>query len=86
MSAFLELPTITGTCDKKHFYITVKYGSQGNNFQAMVGYRQLTPEMAEEYKFQENGTHFSLVLPYDAADTAFEVCQTRTPDKVFCIE
>uniref|UniRef100_A0AAQ4RE50 Zona pellucida protein AX 1 n=1 Tax=Gasterosteus aculeatus aculeatus TaxID=481459 RepID=A0AAQ4RE50_GASAC len=72
----VELPTITGTCDKKHFYITVKYGSQGNNFQAMVGYSHLTPEMAEEYKFQENGTHFSLVLPYDAADTAFELMNT----------
>uniref|UniRef100_A0AAQ4RA54 Zona pellucida protein AX 1 n=1 Tax=Gasterosteus aculeatus aculeatus TaxID=481459 RepID=A0AAQ4RA54_GASAC len=70
------LPTTTGTCDQKHFYITVKYGSQGNNFQAMVGYRHLNPEMAEEYKFQENGTHFSLVLPYDAADTAFELMKT----------
>nr|XP_040016670.1 uncharacterized protein LOC120808108 [Gasterosteus aculeatus aculeatus] len=72
----VELPTITGTCDKKHFYITVKYGSQGNNFQAMVGYRQLTPEMAEEYKFQENGTHFSLVLRYNAHDAAFELMKT----------
>ncbi|KAL6095853.1 uncharacterized protein ACO6RY_09688 [Pungitius sinensis] len=66
------LPTITGTCDKKHFYITVKYGSQGNNFQAMVGFRHLTPEMAEEYQFKDNCTHSSFILPYNAEDAVFE--------------
>ncbi|XP_037305477.2 uncharacterized protein LOC119195013 [Pungitius pungitius] len=72
----VALPTITGTCDWKYFYITVKYGSRGNNFQAIVGHRQLTPEMAEEYKIQENGTHFSLVLSYDAEDAVFELMKT----------
>uniref|UniRef100_A0A8C2YVE1 ZP domain-containing protein n=1 Tax=Cyclopterus lumpus TaxID=8103 RepID=A0A8C2YVE1_CYCLU len=74
---FLELPTITGSCDQNQFYISVKYGSQGNNFKAMVGHQQLTPEMAD-YQFQENSTHFSLVLPYTAKDTTFEVCFTIT--------
>ncbi|XP_056284023.1 uncharacterized protein LOC130202475 isoform X2 [Pseudoliparis swirei] len=68
----VELPTITGTCDQNQFYISVKYGSQGNNLKAMVGHQQLTPEMAD-YQFQENGTHFSLVLPYTAKDTTFEL-------------
>ncbi|XP_029318814.1 uncharacterized protein LOC115028979 [Cottoperca gobio] len=67
------LPTITGTCDQSQFYIVVKFGSHGSNFHAIVGPRQLTPEMAEEYHFQENGTHLSLILPYKAKDTAFEM-------------
>uniref|UniRef100_A0A8C3AUV7 ZP domain-containing protein n=1 Tax=Cyclopterus lumpus TaxID=8103 RepID=A0A8C3AUV7_CYCLU len=69
---FVELPTITGSCDQNQFYISVKYGSQGNNFKAMVGHQQLTPEMAD-YQFQENSTHFSLVLPYTAKGTTFEL-------------
>ncbi|XP_068433145.1 zona pellucida protein AX 1 [Clinocottus analis] len=68
----VELPTITGTCDQNHFHISVKYGSQGNDFKAMVGHQQLTPGM-DDYNVQENGTHFSLVLPYTAKDTAFEL-------------
>ncbi|XP_037305478.2 zona pellucida protein AX 1 [Pungitius pungitius] len=70
------LPKITGTCNQKHFYITVKYGSQGKNFQAMVGFRHLTPEMAEEYKIQENSTHFNVELPYNAEDAVFELLTT----------
>ncbi|TNN62611.1 Macrophage-expressed gene 1 protein [Liparis tanakae] len=38
----------------------------------MVGNQQLTPEMAD-YQFQENGTHFSVILPYTAKDTTFEL-------------
>uniref|UniRef100_A0A8C3AT36 ZP domain-containing protein n=1 Tax=Cyclopterus lumpus TaxID=8103 RepID=A0A8C3AT36_CYCLU len=71
-----KLPTITGSCDQNQFYISVKYGSQGNNFKAMVGHQQLTPEMAD-YQFQENSTHFSLILPYTAKDTTFEVYSLR---------
>ncbi|XP_040920443.1 uncharacterized protein LOC121199643 isoform X2 [Toxotes jaculatrix] len=67
------LPTITGTCDQNVFYVQVKYGSQGPSFQTMVGAQQLTPELGEAYNFQENGTHFSLVVPYTAKGTVFEV-------------
>ncbi|XP_054474087.1 zona pellucida protein AX 1 [Anoplopoma fimbria] len=67
------LPTITGTCDQNLFYISVKYGSQGNHFKAMVGPREMTPEMADDYHFQENGTHLSFILPYAAKDIAFEL-------------
>lgn len=67
------LPTITGNCDQKQFYISVKYGSHGNSFQGMIGTRQLTPKLAELYHIQENGTHFSLVLPYTAEDSFFEL-------------
>ncbi|XP_063758791.1 LOW QUALITY PROTEIN: uncharacterized protein LOC134877272 [Eleginops maclovinus] len=67
------LPIITGTCDENQFYISVKYGSHGSNFRAMVGPRDLTPEMAEDYHFYENGTHLSFILPYTAKDARFEL-------------
>ncbi|XP_068198933.1 zona pellucida protein AX 1 [Antennarius striatus] len=73
------LPTISGTCDQNQFYISVEYGSQGSNFQTMVGSRQLTPEVSrKEYNFQENGTNFSLVVPYNAPDTVFEFMTTHS--------
>lgn len=71
----LVLPTLTGTCDESHFYISVKYGNQGSSFHTMVGPRQLTPELAEGYNFQENSTHYTLVVPYTSRDAAFEVRQ-----------
>ncbi|XP_053192910.1 zona pellucida protein AX 1 [Scomber japonicus] len=67
------LPTLTGSCDSSHFYIGVKFGNQGKNFQTMVGAREVTPDLAELYNFQENGTHFSLKVSYVAEDTVFEV-------------
>ncbi|KAI3364225.1 hypothetical protein L3Q82_011030, partial [Scortum barcoo] len=67
------LPTITGTCDQTQFYVSVKYGSQGNNFQTMVGPSQLTPELAKDYNAHANSTHFSLMVPYTAMDTVFEL-------------
>ncbi|XP_070705199.1 zona pellucida protein AX 1 [Pempheris klunzingeri] len=66
------LPTITGTCDQSQFYASVKYGTQ-RNFQTLVGPRQLTPELAEGYSFQENSTHFSIAVPYNSMDTEFEI-------------
>ncbi|XP_031695970.1 zona pellucida sperm-binding protein 2-like [Anarrhichthys ocellatus] len=39
----------------------------------MVGPRELTAEIADEYNFQGNSTHFSLILPYTAKDTAVEL-------------
>uniref|UniRef100_A0AAQ5Y1K4 ZP domain-containing protein n=1 Tax=Amphiprion ocellaris TaxID=80972 RepID=A0AAQ5Y1K4_AMPOC len=67
------LPTLTGTCDRNRFYVSVEYGSQGRNFQTTVGFQPLTPELAESYDFQDNGTHFSLVMPYTARETKFEL-------------
>lgn len=68
------LPSISGICDESNFYLGVKYGSQGNDFQTWVGGQHLTDEVAGVYNFQENGTHFSLIVPYNAKDAAFEVC------------
>ncbi|KAK2890066.1 hypothetical protein Q8A73_018366 [Channa argus] len=69
----VELPSMTGTCDQSHFYIIVKYGSQGSNLQIKVGSRQLTDELAEAYNFQDNATHLSLMVPYMAKDAVFEM-------------
>lgn len=67
------LPALTGTCDQKHFYVRVKYGSQDRNFETAVGMRQLTPDLAKAYKLQENRTHLILRVPYNAQDSNFEV-------------
>ncbi|KAM6992412.1 zona pellucida protein AX 1 [Tautogolabrus adspersus] len=67
------LPTVTGNCDDNLFYVSVTYGNQGSNFETMVGPRQLTADLAESYRFNENGTHFSLIVPYTAKDMAFEL-------------
>ncbi|XP_051792634.1 zona pellucida protein AX 1 [Acanthochromis polyacanthus] len=67
------LPILTGTCDHSQFYTSVEYGSQGRNIQTTVGYVPLTRELAESYGFQDNGTHFSLVIPYTAKETIFEL-------------
>ncbi|KAK5903406.1 hypothetical protein CgunFtcFv8_007189 [Champsocephalus gunnari] len=67
------LPIMAGTCDQNQFYISVKFGSHGSNFKAVVGPRELTAEMAEDYNFYENGTHLSLILPYTAKDAVFEL-------------
>uniref|UniRef100_A0A3Q4I106 Zona pellucida protein AX 1 n=1 Tax=Neolamprologus brichardi TaxID=32507 RepID=A0A3Q4I106_NEOBR len=67
------LPALTGTCDQKHFYIRVKYGSQGRNFETTVGTRQLTPDLDKAYKVQENRTHLHLRVPYNAQDSNFEL-------------
>ncbi|KAM6954090.1 uncharacterized protein FYW47_013047 [Aplochiton taeniatus] len=70
------MPTITGSCDLEQFYLTVKYGNQGHNFQTMIGSRDLTPELAALYSLTKNSTHFSLVVPYTAADISFELLQS----------
>ncbi|XP_029966682.1 uncharacterized protein LOC115402311 [Salarias fasciatus] len=66
------MPTITGTCDHEHFYLSVKYGSQGTNIRTLLGSHEVTPELAEEFKFDENGTNFFLDVPYTAPQSDFE--------------
>lgn len=70
----LVLPTTTGFCDQDNFYISVKYGSQGDNFQIMMlhagSWRELDTEL---YSLTDNNTHVSIVVPYTAPDTVFEV-------------
>lgn len=72
--SFSVLPSLSGVCDESNFYLGVKYGSHGSNLQTWIGAQHLTPEVAGDYNFQENGTHFSLIVPYNAKDSSFEVC------------
>ncbi|XP_024147461.1 uncharacterized protein zpax1 [Oryzias melastigma] len=72
------LPTLTGTCDQEHFFVSVKYGSQGHHFKTMVGHQDLTPELGKTLAYHDNGTHFSIVVPYAASVTAFEFITTNS--------
>ncbi|XP_019713395.1 zona pellucida protein AX 1 [Hippocampus comes] len=66
------LPTIKGTCDQHLFYIEVTFGNQGKNFETLIEYKPLTPELEQEFRLQENETHLTLVVPFTAKQTAFE--------------
>uniref|UniRef100_A0A3Q2DP58 Zona pellucida protein AX 2 n=1 Tax=Cyprinodon variegatus TaxID=28743 RepID=A0A3Q2DP58_CYPVA len=65
-------PSVSGGCDKENFYVLVKYGSRGYNFQTLVGKRLMTPSLAQHYDYMENGTHFSFVVPFSSPDVAVE--------------
>ncbi|XP_034018728.1 uncharacterized protein LOC117503579 [Thalassophryne amazonica] len=74
-------PSISGSCDHENFYITVKYGTHGLNFQTVLGKRPLTQSLAEDYNFMENGTHFSLSVPMSApvvSNEAIELSSIRS--------
>ncbi|XP_075315120.1 uncharacterized protein LOC142375084 [Odontesthes bonariensis] len=72
------LPTLTGTCDLEKFNINVKYGNQGHNFKTSVGYQDMTPELAESFNLSDNGTHFSIDVPYTHGLTEFEMITTTS--------
>uniref|UniRef100_A0A667XXB4 Uncharacterized LOC115356181 n=1 Tax=Myripristis murdjan TaxID=586833 RepID=A0A667XXB4_9TELE len=71
-------PSVSGSCDYDSFHITVRYGTQSFNFHTVVGKRLLTPVLAQQYGLVDNGTHFSLMVPFSAPDAAFEVRQRLT--------
>uniref|UniRef100_A0AAY4EUJ1 ZP domain-containing protein n=1 Tax=Denticeps clupeoides TaxID=299321 RepID=A0AAY4EUJ1_9TELE len=65
----IVLPKVNGTCQQNSFNIIIKYGNQGHNFLTWVGKSPLT---AEQFSFHENGTHFAIMVPFDAPSVAFE--------------
>uniref|UniRef100_A0A3B5L2V1 ZP domain-containing protein n=1 Tax=Xiphophorus couchianus TaxID=32473 RepID=A0A3B5L2V1_9TELE len=71
-------PSVSGGCDNHNFYVLVKYGSPGYNFQTMVGKRYMTPSLAQHYDSMENGTHFSFVVPFSAPDVAVEAIEASS--------
>ncbi|KAM6992413.1 uncharacterized protein LKV04_008474 [Tautogolabrus adspersus] len=71
-------PSISGACDYQNFYVLVKYGTHGFNFQTIVGNQILTPRLAQQYGFMENGTHFSFAVPFSSPDVVFESVQSST--------
>ncbi|XP_070781578.1 uncharacterized protein [Enoplosus armatus] len=69
-------PSVSGGCDYQNFYVLVKYGTHGFNFQTTVGKQMLTPGLAQQYDLMENGTHFSFAVPFSAPDVVFEAVQS----------
>uniref|UniRef100_A0A096M6E6 Uncharacterized LOC103134143 n=1 Tax=Poecilia formosa TaxID=48698 RepID=A0A096M6E6_POEFO len=72
------LPSVSGGCDNHNFYVLVKYGSQGYNFQTTVGKRYMTPSLAQHYDYMENRTHFSFVVPFSALDVTVEAIEASS--------
>ncbi|KAK5884328.1 hypothetical protein CesoFtcFv8_018163 [Champsocephalus esox] len=68
-------PSISGSCDDKNFYVLVKYGTKGFNFQTIMGKRMLTGSLAQQYGLMDNDTHFSLIVPFSAADSTVEAVE-----------
>nr|XP_020445437.1 uncharacterized protein LOC109954450 [Monopterus albus] len=82
LTAYLEAtsgdivpPTVTGSCDLQNFHVFVKYGTSGSNFETVVGKQVLTSDLAEQYSFAENGTHFSLQVPYSSPNVLFQAVE-----------
>ncbi|XP_076024138.1 uncharacterized protein LOC143014217 [Genypterus blacodes] len=71
-------PSISGGCNSESFHVLVKYGTPGFNFETIVGKRHLTPGLAQQYSFMENGTHFSVTVPFSAPDAVFEAVESST--------
>ncbi|XP_033504946.2 uncharacterized protein LOC117270995 [Epinephelus lanceolatus] len=83
LNAYLEArlvdvvpPSVTGGCDYQNFYVLVKYGT--HNFQTMVGRQMLTPGLAQQYGLMDNGTHFSLTVPFSASDAVIEAVESSS--------
>uniref|UniRef100_A0A3Q3B3F3 Uncharacterized LOC108233398 n=2 Tax=Kryptolebias marmoratus TaxID=37003 RepID=A0A3Q3B3F3_KRYMA len=71
-------PSVSGGCDNQNFYVLVKYGTQGYNFQTAIGKSLMTPSLAQHYNYMENGTHFSFVVPFTAPDVAVEAIESSS--------
>nr|XP_046229753.1 uncharacterized protein LOC124050865 [Scatophagus argus] len=71
-------PSISGGCDYQNFYILVKYGTHGFNFQTIVGKQMLTAGLAQQYGLMENGTHLSFVVPFSGPAVVFEAVQASS--------
>ncbi|XP_041815323.1 uncharacterized protein LOC121622432 [Chelmon rostratus] len=69
-------PSISGGCDYQNFYVLVKYGTHGFNFQTIVGKQMLTRGRAQQYRFMENGTHLSFAVPFASPDVVYEAVQS----------
>ncbi|XP_036406036.1 zona pellucida protein AX 1 [Megalops cyprinoides] len=74
----IVLPTATGTCDLEYFYVLVEYGNRGHSFVTIVGQRELTAAMAEEYSYSQNDTHSSMAVHFRSPDAVFEMVQASS--------
>lgn len=74
-------PSISGGCDSQNYYILVKYGNQGFNFQTVVGKQMLTSGLAQQYSFMDNDTHCSFIVPFSSSDVVVEVRSESAHDE-----
>lgn len=51
----------------------MKHGTEDYNFQTAIGNHFITPSLAQQYNYMDNKTHFSFVVPFNAADVSVEV-------------
>lgn len=63
-------PSVTGVCDDQNFHVLVRSGTWP--FRVLVGRSPLTPTLAKQYSFVDNGTHFTLTVPILAPDVTYE--------------
>uniref|UniRef100_A0A8C6UJZ7 ZP domain-containing protein n=1 Tax=Neogobius melanostomus TaxID=47308 RepID=A0A8C6UJZ7_9GOBI len=68
-----ETPSVTGECDVHHFHVLVHSGTQ--DFQTLVGRSPLTLTLAQQYGFEDNGTHFTFSVPILAPDVIYETIE-----------
>ncbi|XP_042359983.1 uncharacterized protein LOC121955951 [Plectropomus leopardus] len=71
-------PSVSGGCDHQNFYVLVKYGTHNINFQTIVGRQMLTPILAQQYGFMDNGTHFSFIVPFSSPDVVIEAIESSS--------
>lgn len=66
-------PSLSINCADRSFHVVVKFGSQGFNFQIIVGEQRMTASLAQQYDLQFNATHFHFRVPFSAPEVVFEV-------------
>ncbi|XP_047429889.1 uncharacterized protein LOC124999149 [Mugil cephalus] len=71
-------PSISGGCNYQTFYVFVTHGSQGYNFETVVGKRILSPDLAQQYSLTDNGTHFRFEVPFSSPDVAYEAVESSS--------
>lgn len=77
-------PSISVDCADRSFRVLVQHGSQGQNFQTIVGQQRMTAELAWQYGLRQNATHFHFRVPFYSSEVVFEVssgscCRQRRP-------
>ncbi|XP_075869688.1 uncharacterized protein LOC142879981 [Nelusetta ayraudi] len=68
-------PSISVDCGDRSFRVLVQHGSQGQNFQTMVGQQRLTAELAWQYGLRQNATHFHFRVPFYSSEVVFEAVE-----------
>ncbi|KAK5930057.1 hypothetical protein CesoFtcFv8_000256 [Champsocephalus esox] len=68
-------PSVSGSCGDENFYVIVKDGTKGFNFQTIMGKQMLNESLAQQYGIMGNDTHFNLIVPFSSADATVEAVE-----------